>query len=324
MLGQYDGYGDEEGVKDGSRTDTYAAMRVEVDSRRWAGVPCYLRTGKRLTAKQAEIAVAFRPSPHIPFVVGRRLGRGTGRSSASSREHVQLHVTGKRPGAGLELVRSSWTSTPARTPSATPPRPTSASSATPSRTTARCSPPAPRSRRSGRPSRRCCAIARTPSPHAPGSAGPEEAEELLAAMGGGGVRFASASARALRRPVVLLPAGDHARGGAVDARGARRPARAHAAVRGRLLRARRRAPGGDRRRHHRRRRDRRRTASSRCGRRSTCRSTRPRAATGSPGCASPSCSRRCCGWGSSRCWRCRRARWPGATAGKARSRRPRC
>ena len=43
VLGQYEGYGDEEGVEDGSSTDTFAALRVEVASWRWAGVPCYLR-----------------------------------------------------------------------------------------------------------------------------------------------------------------------------------------------------------------------------------------------------------------------------------------
>jgi glucose-6-phosphate 1-dehydrogenase len=104
VLGQYKGYRDEEGVASDSRTDTYAAMRVEVESWRWAGVPCYLRTGKRLAAKEAEIAVRFHPSPHMPFessegwagpnrlVIGIQPG-----------ERVQLHVTGKRPGPGLEL-----------------------------------------------------------------------------------------------------------------------------------------------------------------------------------------------------------------------------
>jgi len=105
VLGQYEGYGDEEGVKDGSRTDTYAAMRVEVDSWRWAGVPCYLRTGKRLATKQAEIAVAFRPSPHIPFAVGDGWAGANRLIIGIQPEHVQLHVTGKRPGAGLELVK---------------------------------------------------------------------------------------------------------------------------------------------------------------------------------------------------------------------------
>ena len=75
VLGQYQGYGDEEGVEDGSATDTFVAMRVEVASWRWADVPCYLRTGKRLATKAAEIAVAFRPSPHMPFEGADGLGR---------------------------------------------------------------------------------------------------------------------------------------------------------------------------------------------------------------------------------------------------------
>jgi glucose-6-phosphate 1-dehydrogenase len=105
VLGQYEGYTAQEGVADDSRTDTYAALRVELDSWRWAGVPCYLRTGKRLAAKVAEIAVAFRPSPHVPF-------ESTAGWAGSNRliigiqpEHVQLHVTGKRPGDGLQLVK---------------------------------------------------------------------------------------------------------------------------------------------------------------------------------------------------------------------------
>jgi glucose-6-phosphate 1-dehydrogenase len=106
VLGQYEGYGDEEEVKDGSRTDTYAAMRVEVDTWRWAGVPCYLRTGKRLTAKQAEIAVAFRPSPHMPFDdVDGWAGANRLIIGIQPGEKVKLHVTGKRPGDGLELVK---------------------------------------------------------------------------------------------------------------------------------------------------------------------------------------------------------------------------
>jgi glucose-6-phosphate 1-dehydrogenase len=106
VLGQYEGYGKEEGVEDGSRTDTYAAMRVEVDSWRWAGVPCYLRTGKRLKAKQAEIAIAFRPSPHNPFPdVEGWAGANRLIVGIQPGERVQLHVTGKRPGTGVELVK---------------------------------------------------------------------------------------------------------------------------------------------------------------------------------------------------------------------------
>jgi glucose-6-phosphate 1-dehydrogenase len=106
VLGQYEGYTAEDGIDFHSRTDTYAALRVEVDNWRWAGVPCYLRTGKRLSAKQAEIAIAFRPSPHIPFEATEGWA-GSNRLIIGIQpvEHVQLHVTGKRPGAGLDLVK---------------------------------------------------------------------------------------------------------------------------------------------------------------------------------------------------------------------------
>ena len=60
-------YVDEEDVPDDSRTDTYVAMRVEVDNWRWAGTPFYLRCGKRLPRRVTEIAVRFRPVPHLPF-----------------------------------------------------------------------------------------------------------------------------------------------------------------------------------------------------------------------------------------------------------------
>lgn len=58
------GYQDEEGVADDSRTETFAALRLWIDNWRWAGVPFYLRTGKRLPKKVTEIAVRFRAAPH--------------------------------------------------------------------------------------------------------------------------------------------------------------------------------------------------------------------------------------------------------------------
>ncbi len=105
VLGQYEGYEDEEGVASGSRMDTYAALRVQVDSWRWAGVPFYLRTGKGLRAKVAEIVVEFRGSPHVPFEAGNgglranRLVIGV-----QPGERVQLHVAGKRPGEGFDVA----------------------------------------------------------------------------------------------------------------------------------------------------------------------------------------------------------------------------
>ena len=61
------GYLDEEDVPADSATETYAALRLEVDNWRWAGVPIYLRTGKRLARKVTEIAITLKPVPHLAF-----------------------------------------------------------------------------------------------------------------------------------------------------------------------------------------------------------------------------------------------------------------
>jgi glucose-6-phosphate 1-dehydrogenase len=62
---QVPGYREEEGVAPDSRTETYAALRLEVSNWRWAGVPFFLRTGKRLSRKVTEIAVTLKPVPHL-------------------------------------------------------------------------------------------------------------------------------------------------------------------------------------------------------------------------------------------------------------------
>src|SRR5215216_1849180 len=61
------GYLEEQGVPEVSRTETYAALKLEVHNWRWAGVPIYLRTGKRLARKVTEIAVQLKPVPHLAF-----------------------------------------------------------------------------------------------------------------------------------------------------------------------------------------------------------------------------------------------------------------
>jgi glucose-6-phosphate 1-dehydrogenase len=60
-------YRDERGVKVGTRTETYVAMELEIDNWRWAGVPFYLRTGKRLPRRVTEIAIEFKQVPHLMF-----------------------------------------------------------------------------------------------------------------------------------------------------------------------------------------------------------------------------------------------------------------
>ena len=61
------GFLEEEGIAKDSTTETFAAMRLDVDNRRWAGVPFYLRTGKRLGRRVTEVAVVFKRAPHLPF-----------------------------------------------------------------------------------------------------------------------------------------------------------------------------------------------------------------------------------------------------------------
>ena len=61
------GYREEETVAPDSNTETYAALRLEIDNWRWAGVPFYVRTGKHMTERLTEIAIRFKQAPHIPF-----------------------------------------------------------------------------------------------------------------------------------------------------------------------------------------------------------------------------------------------------------------
>jgi glucose-6-phosphate 1-dehydrogenase len=60
-------YRQEQGVDPASNTETYVAMRIEIDNWRWAGTPFFLRTGKRLPRRATEVAIQFKPAPHLPF-----------------------------------------------------------------------------------------------------------------------------------------------------------------------------------------------------------------------------------------------------------------
>ncbi len=68
VRGQYDGYLDTGGVAPGSTTETYAAMRLEIDNWRWSGVPWLIRTGKHLPVTQTELRVVFRHPPRLGFM----------------------------------------------------------------------------------------------------------------------------------------------------------------------------------------------------------------------------------------------------------------
>ena len=68
VRGQYDGYLDIDGVAPGSTTETYAALRLEIDNWRWAGVPWFIRTGKCLPVTQTEVRLVFRRPPRLGFI----------------------------------------------------------------------------------------------------------------------------------------------------------------------------------------------------------------------------------------------------------------
>ena len=69
VRGQYDGYRKIDGVDPKSTTETYAALRLEIDNWRWSGVPFFIRTGKRLPALQTEVRLVFKRPPRLGFGV---------------------------------------------------------------------------------------------------------------------------------------------------------------------------------------------------------------------------------------------------------------
>ena len=115
VLGQYGpgtvngkkvkGYREEDKIDEHSRTPTYAALRVYLDNWRWAGVPIYLRTGKRVERKLTEVTIKFKATPHLMFKANKREERMhnilTFRLQPD--EGIIYTFTGKRPGAGLIL-----------------------------------------------------------------------------------------------------------------------------------------------------------------------------------------------------------------------------
>jgi glucose-6-phosphate 1-dehydrogenase len=68
VRGQYEGYRDIEGVRANSDTETFAALRLDIDSWRWSGVPFFVRTGKRMPVTQTEVRLVFRHAPRLPFI----------------------------------------------------------------------------------------------------------------------------------------------------------------------------------------------------------------------------------------------------------------
>jgi glucose-6-phosphate 1-dehydrogenase len=70
VRGQYDGYRSIDGVAPDSTTEAYAALRLDIDSWRWSGVPFYIRAGKRLAVTQTEMRLVFKRPPRLGFALG--------------------------------------------------------------------------------------------------------------------------------------------------------------------------------------------------------------------------------------------------------------
>ena len=110
VRGQYEGYRDIPGVDPDSQTETFIALKCEIDNWRWAGVPFYLRTGKQMAEGARIISIAFREPPKSMFPEGSGIG-------ASGPDHLtfdladasklSLSFYGKRPGPGMKLDKLS-------------------------------------------------------------------------------------------------------------------------------------------------------------------------------------------------------------------------
>jgi glucose-6-phosphate 1-dehydrogenase len=99
------GYLEEDGVRPESTTETFAALRLEVDNWRWAGVPFYLRAGKRLARKITEIAVTLKPVPHLAFSQDGSLGVRPNQLilTVQPNEGVSLQLGAKIPGTRMVI-----------------------------------------------------------------------------------------------------------------------------------------------------------------------------------------------------------------------------
>jgi glucose-6-phosphate 1-dehydrogenase len=99
------GYTDEPDIPSTTRTETYAAITLGIESRRWAGVPFYIRTGKRLGRRVTEVAVVFKRAPHLPFAdtATDQLSENALVIRVQPDEGVTMRFGSKVPGTAMEI-----------------------------------------------------------------------------------------------------------------------------------------------------------------------------------------------------------------------------
>ena len=99
------GYTQEQDIPSDSRTETFAAIKLNIESRRWAGVPFYLRAGKRLGRRVTEVAVVFKRAPHLPFAetATEMLTQNALVIRVQPDEGVTMRFGSKVPGTAMEI-----------------------------------------------------------------------------------------------------------------------------------------------------------------------------------------------------------------------------
>jgi glucose-6-phosphate 1-dehydrogenase len=110
VRGQYAGYREHSEVADDSDTETFVALKVEIDNWRWAGVPFFLRTGKKLAEGARIISIAFKEPPLTMFPAGSNAGtQGPDHLTfdLADQSRMSLSFYGKRPGPGMKLEKVS-------------------------------------------------------------------------------------------------------------------------------------------------------------------------------------------------------------------------
>jgi glucose-6-phosphate 1-dehydrogenase len=100
VKGQYEGYLDVKGVAPNSKTETYAAIRLAVDSWRWEDVPILIRAGKCLPLTATEVTITFKRPPYDAFGLGEQAPKNVLRFRVDPDDRVTLSLVGKQPGVG--------------------------------------------------------------------------------------------------------------------------------------------------------------------------------------------------------------------------------
>ena len=106
VRGQYEGYRDIPGVAPDSDTETFVALKVEIDNWRWAGVPFYLRTGKAMSVRDTEVVIQFKPVPFVQFAATKIANMPANKMVIQIQpdEGLRMELLIKKPGLAVDAA----------------------------------------------------------------------------------------------------------------------------------------------------------------------------------------------------------------------------